>query len=151
MITIISTVAVTIAVILVLAFLIVGAEYKLVNRDDVNIIINNDEEKPMVVESGSTLLSTLSENEILLPSACGGGGTCGVCLCKVEEGEEIYCRRKRLTSTVRRQRKGTVSPARLRLRKICAFMFLRKFFQLRSGNVKLYPIKMSQPISRSLW
>jgi len=86
MITIISTVAVTVAVILVLALLIVGAEYKLVNKDDVKIVINSDEESALTVESGSTLLATLSENEILLPSACGGGGTCGVCECKVEAG-----------------------------------------------------------------
>jgi Na+-transporting NADH:ubiquinone oxidoreductase subunit F len=38
------------------------------------------------VESGSTLLSTLSNNKIFLPSACGGGGTCGMCRCQVTDG-----------------------------------------------------------------
>ena len=37
-------------------------------------------------EPGNTLLTTLSNNKILLPSACGGGGTCAMCRCKIEEG-----------------------------------------------------------------
>lgn len=50
------------------------------------IIINDDESKSIEVSSGSTLLSSLVNNDILLPSACGGGGTCGMCKCVVEEG-----------------------------------------------------------------
>ncbi len=86
MITIISTLIVFSVVAVLLTSLIVGAEYKLVNKGEVNIIINDDESKPLSVEAGSTLLSTLSNEGILLPSACGGGGTCGVCRCKVLEG-----------------------------------------------------------------
>jgi Na+-transporting NADH:ubiquinone oxidoreductase subunit F len=86
MITILTTLGITVAVILVLTFMIVGAEYSLVNRKEVTIVVNNDEAKALAVESGSTLLSTLSGKGILLPSACGGGGTCGVCRCRVEEG-----------------------------------------------------------------
>jgi len=83
MITIISTLAVSVGIILILTFFIVAAEYKLVNREAVKIVINGDEEDAIEVESGSTLLSTLSDKDILLPSACGGQGTCGVCTCTV--------------------------------------------------------------------
>jgi Na+-transporting NADH:ubiquinone oxidoreductase subunit F len=50
----------------------------------VNITIN--EEKQLVVDPGSTLLSTLANHEIYLPSACGGAGTCAMCKCQVLEG-----------------------------------------------------------------
>lgn len=46
----------------------------------------NDGEKTLTANPGGTLLSTLSENKIFLPSACGGGGTCGMCKCRVIEG-----------------------------------------------------------------
>ncbi len=86
MFTIISTVIVFASVALFLTLVIVGAEYKLVNKGKVKILINEDEEKALSVEAGSTLLSTLSGSGIFLPSACGGQGTCGVCKCKVHEG-----------------------------------------------------------------
>jgi len=86
MIMILTTLGISVAVILFLTFMIVGAEYTLVNREAVKIIVNNDEDKALTVESGKTLLNTLSGQGILLPSACGGGGTCGVCKCRVEEG-----------------------------------------------------------------
>ena len=43
-------------------------------------------EKVITTESGSTLLSTLANNKVFLPSACGGGGSCGMCKCQVLEG-----------------------------------------------------------------
>jgi Na+-transporting NADH:ubiquinone oxidoreductase subunit F len=86
MFTIISTVIVFASVALFLTLVIVGAEYKLVNKGKVKILINDDEEKALTTEAGSTLLNTLAGNGIYLPSACGGQGTCGVCKCKVHEG-----------------------------------------------------------------
>ena len=73
-------------IILLLVFILLFAQSKLVTSGDVNIVINDDEEKPLVVSGGSTLMSTLSSNKIFLPSACGGGGTCGECKCVVLEG-----------------------------------------------------------------
>jgi Na+-transporting NADH:ubiquinone oxidoreductase subunit F len=62
------------------------AESKLVNKGKVKIIINDDEEKSPEVEAGGNLLVTLSNQNIFLPSACGGQGTCAMCTCKVLEG-----------------------------------------------------------------
>ena len=73
-------------IILLLVGILLYAQSKLVQSDDVKIIINGDEANPLVVAAGKSLLSTLSTHKILLPSACGGGGTCGVCKCKIEEG-----------------------------------------------------------------
>jgi len=60
------------------------ARQKLSPQGDVKLTIN--EEKEIIVEPGSSILTTLSNNGIFLPSACGGGGTCGMCKCQVTEG-----------------------------------------------------------------
>jgi Na+-transporting NADH:ubiquinone oxidoreductase subunit F len=59
------------------------ARDKLAPKGMVNLHIN---EREMEVHPGSNLLSTLSSNGIFLPSACGGGGTCGMCKCQITEG-----------------------------------------------------------------
>jgi Na+-transporting NADH:ubiquinone oxidoreductase subunit F len=51
-----------------------------------NIQINVNGERDLSVPAGSKLLNTLSANDLFLPSACGGGGTCGQCTVKVLEG-----------------------------------------------------------------
>jgi len=77
---------VMLGVILVLVLALLAASNKLVSTGKVKVLINDDESKSLEVEAGSTLLNTLSSNGLLLPSACGGGGTCGVCRCQVVEG-----------------------------------------------------------------
>lgn len=74
------------AVILLLTFGLLYAQKKLVAQGDVKIIINGEEDKPMYVKPGSSLLSSLSNQNVFLPSACGGGGTCAMCKCWVDEG-----------------------------------------------------------------
>ncbi|MEA3495430.1 MAG: NADH:ubiquinone reductase (Na(+)-transporting) subunit F [Bacteroidota bacterium] len=71
-------------IILLLVILLLYARSKLVASGPVNLNINN--EKKIEVNAGSTLLDTLSLQEIFLPSACGGGGTCGMCKVQVNEG-----------------------------------------------------------------
>jgi Na+-transporting NADH:ubiquinone oxidoreductase subunit F len=71
-------------VIILLVGLLLFARKKLTPQGKVKITIND--EKELEVDPGSTLLSTLSTNQIFLPSACGGGGTCAMCKCQVFEG-----------------------------------------------------------------
>ncbi|MEM6379339.1 MAG: 2Fe-2S iron-sulfur cluster-binding protein, partial [Bacteroidota bacterium] len=73
-------------VIIALAFGLIAARKQLVPQGAVKIIINGDTENPMEAEPGTTLLTTLSAKSIFLPSACGGGGTCAMCKCQVDEG-----------------------------------------------------------------
>ncbi len=80
-----AVVAFTIIILLLVALLLF-AQSKLVQQGDVKIIVNGDEENPIVAPAGSTLLSTLSGEKIFLPSACGGGGTCAMCKCAIDEG-----------------------------------------------------------------
>ncbi|KXX69927.1 NADH:ubiquinone reductase (Na(+)-transporting) subunit F [Flammeovirga sp. SJP92] len=72
--------------ILFLVFVLLFAQMKLVQSGDVKIVLNGDESNPVVVAAGSTLLTTLSAQKIFLPSACGGGGTCAMCKCRVTDG-----------------------------------------------------------------
>ncbi len=74
------------AVILLLVLILLYAQSKLVQSGDVKIIINGDEANPVVAAAGTTLLNTLSGQKIFLPSACGGGGTCAMCKCTINEG-----------------------------------------------------------------
>ena len=70
-------------VILLLVLILLYARAKLTPQGDVKVSINDRE---FSVKPGSTVLSTLSTQNIFLPSACGGGGTCGMCKCQVLEG-----------------------------------------------------------------
>jgi len=72
--------------ILILVVILNYATSKLVSTGDVKILINGDEEKSILTPAGLTLLQTLAAEKIFLPSACGGGGTCGMCTCVVEAG-----------------------------------------------------------------
>jgi len=73
-------------VILAIVGVLLAARSKLVNTADVKLVINGDESKPVIVPAGSTLLNALAAQKIFIPSACGGGGTCGVCKVHVHSG-----------------------------------------------------------------
>ena len=73
-------------IVLVLVIVILFAKSKLVASGSVKININDDPEKTLTVPLGGKLLGTLADQKIYLPSACGGGGTCGECKCRVIEG-----------------------------------------------------------------
>ncbi len=74
------------AIILALSFMLIAARRRLVPQGEVKIVINGDEDNPLLVSPGSSLLSALSDRSVFLPSACGGGGTCAMCECHVDTG-----------------------------------------------------------------
>jgi len=81
---ILTSVVVFLVVIMLLVGLLLYARKKLMPQGEVKLIINEDKE--LIVNPGSTLLSTLSNEGVFLPSACGGGGTCAMCKCQVLDG-----------------------------------------------------------------
>ena len=83
-VTFISAIIVFLTIILLLVVLLLIAKAKLSPSGIVNLNING--ERNIDVNPGSSILATLSDNKIFLPSACGGGGTCGMCKCRVYEG-----------------------------------------------------------------
>ncbi|CAM1367605.1 Na(+)-translocating NADH-quinone reductase subunit F [Tenacibaculum xiamenense] len=83
-----GTVLITVIAFLVLTLLLVAlllfVKQKLAPSGPVKITVNGD--KTIEVASGGTLLSTLGNEKIFLPSACGGGGSCIQCECHVHTG-----------------------------------------------------------------
>ena len=74
------------AVIVSLVGLLMVARNYLVASGEVTITINDDPDNALKVASGGTLLGTLAANDIFIPSACGGKGSCGVCKVNVADG-----------------------------------------------------------------
>lgn len=79
------SVVVFLVVLLLLVSILLFTKKKLTPSGTVVVDINEGEKK-IEVDPGSSLLSTLSNSGIFLPSACGGGGTCGMCKCQVKSG-----------------------------------------------------------------
>jgi Na+-transporting NADH:ubiquinone oxidoreductase subunit F len=67
-----------------LAIMLLLSEAVLINYGICTITINDEDE--LEVEGGKTLLQTLMDQEIFVPSACGGRGSCGLCKVKILEG-----------------------------------------------------------------
>lgn len=80
---IISSIVVFFILIILLVSILLGAKAKLSPSGPVTLTINGEARE---VDSGDTLLTTLGNQKIFLPSACGGGGTCAMCKCQVLDG-----------------------------------------------------------------
>ncbi len=74
------------AIVIALVLVILFAKSKLVAEGDVIISINGDPEKAVTTSAGGKLLGALASQGIFIPSACGGGGTCGQCRVHVNSG-----------------------------------------------------------------
>ncbi len=69
-----------------LVLVLLAAKNQLVNSGTVKIVVNGDESQAISTRAGGTLLATLADHKLFVPSACGGGGTCAQCIVKVSEG-----------------------------------------------------------------
>ncbi len=74
------------AIVIALVLVILFAKSKLVSSGDVTISINGDPAKAVTTAAGGKLLGALADQGIFIPSACGGGGTCGQCRVEVHAG-----------------------------------------------------------------
>jgi len=89
------------AVIILLVLLLNFVGNLLLPQGEVSLVINDDASKSLKVQTGGTVLSALASQNVYLPSACGGQGTCAQCKCQVVEGggdilptEQAYISRK---------------------------------------------------------
>lgn len=84
-----TTILLSVAVFLLVTLLLVAGllytKQKLTPEGLLTVSVN-DGERLVETEAGSSLLTVLSSHKIFLPSACGGGATCGMCRCEVTEG-----------------------------------------------------------------
>ena len=83
-IVLISAIAVFLVVMVALVAILLFAKKKLTPQSKVKITINDKD--TLEVDTGNSLMLTLKEHNIHLPSACGGGGSCGMCKCRVLQG-----------------------------------------------------------------
>ena len=81
---IISSIVVFLVIILILVAILLTAKRYLTPSGKVKVTINGKD--TIEVNQGGTILSTMAENNIYLPSACGGKGSCGQCKVQVPEG-----------------------------------------------------------------
>jgi Na+-transporting NADH:ubiquinone oxidoreductase subunit F len=105
-------------------------------QGDVTLTIND---KELTVSPGSTILNTLSGNQIFLPSACGGGGTCGMCKCQVVEGGGSILPTEVSFFTRREQQENWRLGCQVKIREDMKIKVPESIMGSRSGNVKLYP------------
>ena len=84
--------------VLALVGVILFARSKLVSAGNVTILINDDPDKSIEVPAGGKLLGTLASKGIFLASACGGGGTCAQCRCRVVEVAAAFWPRRKATN-----------------------------------------------------
>lgn len=82
--TIIAALVISLVIIWILVAILLFARKKLVPEGKVKIKING--EKEVEHERGCSLLQALSDEKVFVPSACGGGGSCGTCKGKVLSG-----------------------------------------------------------------
>ena len=74
------------AIVVALVLVILFAKSKLVATGDITISINGEADKSLTAAAGGKLLNVLADKGIFIPSACGGGGTCGQCRVHVHSG-----------------------------------------------------------------
>lgn len=94
-------------IVLTLVGIILSARFWLMPRGQVVIRINDEDDKSLTVAPGGKLLTTLAAQDIFLPSACGGQGTCGQCRCRVLEGGGDILPTERDFMTRKEAREGT--------------------------------------------
>ena len=82
--TVVAAVVIFLALTLLLVVILLVAKARLMPAGTRRITING--ERTVETPAGATLLASLASNKIFLPSACGGGGSCGMCRCRVLSG-----------------------------------------------------------------
>src|SRR5665648_927859 len=114
------------------------------------VIDINDGKISLETNPGNTLLSTLGNNKIFLPSACGGVGTCGMCRCQVNSGAGSILPTETDFFTRKEQSDNWRLACQVKVRTILPCMFILRFWGSKNGNAQLLQMKMSQHSLKNL-
>ena len=147
--TIVTSVIAFSLVILMLVFILLFAQSKLVQSGDVSIVVNGDTDNPLIAPAGSTLLSTLATQKMFLPSACGGGGTCAMCKCTVSEGVVMFFNRS-WTSIKTRKTNNVRLSCQVKVKQDMEIEIPEEIFGIKKWECKLCPITMFRPSLKNL-
>ncbi|HSW61022.1 MAG TPA: 2Fe-2S iron-sulfur cluster binding domain-containing protein [bacterium] len=122
-----------------LAVLMVIADATIGNYGIMNLIINKEHKHS--VEGGKTLLNTLKEEGVFIPSACGGRGSCGLCKCKVTAGGGDYLPTELTFITKEEQKEGIRLSCQLKVKRDIEIEIPEELFNVKEFRTKVSSIK----------
>lgn len=135
--TVLLGVAMFLVIILTLACLLMVAKAKLVVSGEVNIVINDEADKPLRVKCGSSLLRTLADQKIFVASACGGKGTCGTCKVIVKEGGGVLLTTERGFIKRKEEREGMRLACQVKVKQNLRIEIAPEIFNVRKWQCKV--------------
>ncbi len=103
-------------IVLALVATLLAAKARLAPGGPARLSINDDPDRQLIAPIGETLLSTLADQDVFLPSACGGKGTCGVCKVVVAEGGGRLLRTERSLVSRGEERRGVRLSCQVKVR-----------------------------------
>ena len=124
-------------VIVSLTVILMVARSRLVASGNVTITINDDPDKAITTAAGSTLLSTLAENKLFIPSACGGQGTCGVCTVIVREGGGSLLPTEGTHISTKQARQGLRLSCQVKVKEDMKIEVPAEFFDIKKWTCKV--------------
>ncbi len=124
-------------VILSLVVVLLAAKRRLVASGEVCIRINDDPENEIRTAAGGSLLGTLAESRLFLPSACGGKGSCGVCTVKVLEGGGAVLPTERSHLTRGEERAGVRLSCQVRVKQDMRLEIPPELFSIRKWTCRV--------------
>ncbi len=123
------------AIVLSLVGVILGARRKLVAQGEVDIVIN--EQRTVHAAVGNKLLGALSDAELYVSSACGGGGTCGQCRVRILEGGGSLLPTEATHITKREARQGARLACQVTVKQPMKVEVPREVFGVRKWRCKV--------------
>lgn len=124
-------------VILALVVVLLVARSRLVASGPVKITVNGGGDHDLTTAAGGTLLNTLAAEHIFIPSACGGGGTCGVCKVKVLEGGGALLPTEESHITRGEAREGWRLSCQVKVKQDCSIEVEEELFEVRRWMCKV--------------
>ena len=137
MVTVSLGVAMFTFVIVSLVGLLMVARRQLVATGEVTIGINGDADKALCTAAGGTLLGTLCDNRLFIPSACGGKGSCGVCKVTVLDGGGAVLPTERSHLSRGEERDGVRLSCQVKVKQDMAIELPAEVFDIRQWQCKV--------------
>ncbi|MDC7222313.1 MAG: 2Fe-2S iron-sulfur cluster binding domain-containing protein [Spirochaetales bacterium] len=122
----------------ILAVILVAADAFIADYGEVELTIND--KKKITVKGGRPLLGTLMEEEIFIPSACGGRGSCGLCKLKVESGAGQYLPTELPWISQEEQEQNVRLSCQLKVKQDMAIRIPEELFSVRRFKAKAHKI-----------
>jgi Na+-transporting NADH:ubiquinone oxidoreductase subunit F len=134
-------------IVVLLVFVILAAKSKLVASGTVEILIND--EKTIKASVGSKLLNALSNAELFVSSACGGGGTCAQCKVKVLEGGGAILPTEKTYINKREAAEGERLSCQVTVKQDMKVNVPEEVFGVKNGNVRCVLTTTWRPLLKS--